>query len=115
MGQRAPDHGFLHAVGSKHRPFLDIDRLRRDGRFKLPGRVRCRFHTLGKNDVGGHERLAGLQVDHESAMLDITLLRMRALLAGAAQLAVSIEPPGGSPTGLPTGPVVIVAPISKSS
>jgi anti-sigma-K factor RskA len=39
----------------------------------------------------------------------------RALLAGAAQLAVSIEPPGGSPTGLPTGPVVIVAPISKSS
>jgi anti-sigma-K factor RskA len=39
----------------------------------------------------------------------------RALLAGAAQIAVSIEPPGGSPTGLPTGPVVIVAPISKSS
>ena len=41
--------------------------------------------------------------------------RQRALLAGAAQLAVSIEPPGGSPTGLPTGPVVIVAPILKSS
>jgi len=41
--------------------------------------------------------------------------RQRALLAGAAQLAVSIEPPGGSPTGLPTGPVVIVAPISKPS
>jgi anti-sigma-K factor RskA len=39
----------------------------------------------------------------------------RALLAGTARLAVSIEPPGGSPTGLPTGPVVIVAPISKSS
>jgi hypothetical protein len=29
------------------------------------------------------ERLAGLQVDHDSAMLDITLLRLRALLAGA--------------------------------
>jgi anti-sigma-K factor RskA len=40
--------------------------------------------------------------------------RQRALLAGAAQVAVSIEPLGGSPTGLPTGPVVIVAPISKS-
>ena len=39
----------------------------------------------------------------------------RALLVGAAQVAVSIEPLGGSPTGLPTGPVVIVAPISKSS
>ena len=39
----------------------------------------------------------------------------RVLLAGAAQVAVSIEPTGGSPTGLPTGKVVIVAPISKSS
>jgi anti-sigma-K factor RskA len=39
----------------------------------------------------------------------------RTLLAGAAQVAVSIEPLGGSPTGLPTGPVVIVAPLSKSS
>jgi anti-sigma-K factor RskA len=39
----------------------------------------------------------------------------RTLLAGAAQVAVSVEPSGGSPTGLPTGPVVIVAPISKAS
>lgn len=35
----------------------------------------------------------------------------RVLLLAAAQLAVSVEPMGGSPTGLPTGPVVIVAPI----
>jgi anti-sigma-K factor RskA len=39
----------------------------------------------------------------------------RTLLAGAAQVAVSVEPPGGSPTGLPTGPVVIVAQIAKAS
>lgn len=39
----------------------------------------------------------------------------RTLLAGAAQVAVSVEPLGGSPTGQPTGPVVIVAPISKES
>lgn len=31
------------------------------------------------------------------------------LLRGAQGLAVSIEPPGGSPTGLPTGPVVYQA------
>jgi anti-sigma-K factor RskA len=31
------------------------------------------------------------------------------LLAAARQIAVSVEPLGGSPTGLPTGPVVIVA------
>ena len=34
-----------------------------------------------------------------------------ALLQGAKGLAVSIEPAGGSPTGLPTGPVVYTAPI----
>ena len=30
-------------------------------------------------------------------------------LAGAGRLAISLEPAGGSPTGLPTGPVVYVA------
>lgn len=34
----------------------------------------------------------------------------RSAVAGAAQLAVSREPSGGSPTGAPTGDVVIVAP-----
>jgi anti-sigma-K factor RskA len=31
-----------------------------------------------------------------------------AALLAAGKLAVSIEPPGGSPTGAPTGPVVMV-------
>ena len=35
VGVRAPDHRFLHAIGSKNGPFLDIDRLRREGCFKL--------------------------------------------------------------------------------
>ena len=35
----------------------------------------------------------------------------RTALAGAKQLAVSLEPVGGSPTGLPTGPVLHVAPL----
>lgn len=34
-----------------------------------------------------------------------------ALLRGAQGLAVSLEPAGGSPTGLPTGPVVFQAPL----
>ncbi len=37
----------------------------------------------------------------------------RAALAGARNLAVSLEPAGGSPTGLPTGPVLHVAPIQR--
>ena len=38
----------------------------------------------------------------------------RAALAGAKQLAVSIEPAGGSPTGLPTGDVIHVAPLTPA-
>ena len=38
----------------------------------------------------------------------------RAALAGAKQLAVSLEPSTGSPTGLPTGPVLFVAPLAKA-
>jgi anti-sigma-K factor RskA len=39
----------------------------------------------------------------------------RALLAAARQVAVSLEPAGGSPTGQPTGPVVIVASVVRTS
>jgi anti-sigma-K factor RskA len=38
----------------------------------------------------------------------------RAALAGAKQLAVSLEPSGGSPTGLPTGPVLHVAALAPA-
>lgn len=34
-----------------------------------------------------------------------------AVLAQATALAVSVEPPGGSPTGAPTGPVILAAPL----
>lgn len=38
----------------------------------------------------------------------------RTALIGAKQLAVSLEPAGGSPTGLPTGPVLHVAPLASA-
>ena len=41
--------------------------------------------------------------------------QQRELLLTARNIAVSLEPAGGSPTGLPTGPVVIVAPIAALS
>jgi len=46
--------------------------------------------------------------DHHRALTPA----QRAALAGAKQLAVSLEPSGGSPTGLPTGPVLHVAALS---
>lgn len=36
----------------------------------------------------------------------------RGRLAGGVTLAISIEPAGGSPTGLPTGPVIATGPLS---
>jgi anti-sigma-K factor RskA len=39
----------------------------------------------------------------------------RTLLAAASQVAVSVEPAEGSPTGLPTGPVVIVASVVRAT
>jgi anti-sigma-K factor RskA len=37
-----------------------------------------------------------------------------AVLAQTSTLAVSVEPAGGSPTGLPTGPVILTAPLLRS-
>lgn len=55
----------------------------------------------------------------EAAPVSLGLLdaETRLTLADApegALLAISLEPAGGSPTGLPTGPVVAVAPLQKS-
>jgi anti-sigma-K factor RskA len=38
---------------------------------------------------------------------------LASVLAGAGRLAISVEPAGGSPTGLPTGPVVYQASLLK--
>jgi hypothetical protein len=37
--------------------------------------------------------------------------KIGARLAAGARLAVSVEPAGGSPTGAPTGPVILVGPL----
>lgn len=42
-----------------------------------------------------------------------TVVRRGRVLDGAAALAVSLEPPGGSPTGVPTGPVLFVGKLSS--
>jgi anti-sigma-K factor RskA len=47
---------------------------------------------------------------HTAAQRALTRNQQRAL-ANASQLAVSVEPPGGSPTGQPTGAVVFVVPL----
>lgn len=53
----------------------------------------------------GAPRSLGILSNDGPSLLQLTEEQLRAF-AGAAGLAVSVEPPGGSPTGAPTGPVV---------
>jgi len=62
---------------------------------------------------GGAPVSLGLLPD--AGQLERTLSEtQQAALEKAAQVAVSLEPPGGSPTGAPTGPVLYVAPLKKN-
>jgi len=60
--------------------------------------------------AGAPVSLGLLPYQASSARRALTRAQQQAL-ADSAQLAVSIEPPGGSPTGAPTGPVVFVVPL----
>lgn len=42
-----------------------------------------------------------------------TVVRRERVLEGTAALAVSLEPPGGSPTGAPTGPILFVGKLTS--
>jgi anti-sigma-K factor RskA len=55
---------------------------------------------------GGAPRSLGLITANGATVLQRERLPEALTAGGTAALAVSLEPPGGSPTGLPTGPVV---------
>ena len=62
-------------------------------------------------DGGGPPRSLGLLRGDGTTVLPRGRLPATLLRGGAAALAVSVEPPGGSPTGVPTGPVVYAGPL----
>jgi anti-sigma-K factor RskA len=55
----------------------------------------------------------GLIPDAGTAMLGLSPAQL-AILGNTPTLAVSVEPAGGSPTGLPTGPVIYTAPLLRA-
>jgi anti-sigma-K factor RskA len=55
----------------------------------------------------------GLLPDMGSAQLALSAVQLT-VLGNTPTLAVSLEPAGGSPTGLPTGPVLYTAPLVRS-
>jgi anti-sigma-K factor RskA len=63
---------------------------------------------------GAPVSLGLLPYRHNAVRRALTITQQQAL-ANATQLAVSIEPSGGSPTGQPTGAVVFVAPLRSAS
>ena len=54
----------------------------------------------------GNPRSLGLIAANGVTVLRRDQLPATLVKGGTAALAVSVEPPGGSPTGVPTGPVV---------
>jgi anti-sigma-K factor RskA len=62
--------------------------------------------------AGGTPHSLGLLASHGGTALTLTT-ENRARIAAGATLAVSLEPLGGSTTGLPTGPVVATGALSR--
>ena len=71
------------------------------------------FELWALPQAGGAPVSLGLLPD--SGQLERTLsASQQSALAHAGKIAVSLEPPGGSPSGAPTGPVLFVAELKKN-
>jgi anti-sigma-K factor RskA len=64
-------------------------------------------------DGGASPVSLGLLPEMGAAQLDLSAAQL-GVLTRTMTLAVSVEPAGGSPTGLPTGPVILTAPLIRS-
>jgi anti-sigma-K factor RskA len=64
-------------------------------------------------DGGGNPVSLGLLPEMGAAQLALNTAQLGVLMR-TMTLAVSVEPAGGSPTGLPTGPVILTAPLIRS-
>jgi anti-sigma-K factor RskA len=93
----------------------------------VPGRDRMRIEVAGTIDTPAGKDFELWALPEKGAPVSLGLLpahgrieralgeRQRRALAAARQVAVSVEPRGGSPTGAPTGPVVHVVPITVAA
>src|ERR1700688_3935003 len=80
---------------------------------KLSARPAGGDYELWALPKGGKPVSLGVLPAEGTSARALTLIQ-KAALATSSQLAVSIEPPGGSPTGQPTGDIVFVAPLRAS-
>jgi len=80
---------------------------------KLPARPAGHDYELWALPKGGNPVSLGVLPAEGTSNRALSAVQKSAL-ASSSQVAVSIEPPGGSPTGQPTGDVVFVAPLRAS-
>ena len=80
---------------------------------KLAARPAGRDYELWALPKGGNPVSLGVLPAAGTSSRALTTIQ-KAALASSSQVAVSIEPPGGSPTGQPTGDIVFVAPLRAS-
>ena len=80
---------------------------------KLPPRPAGLDYELWALPKGGNPVSLGVLPAEGTSTRALTMIQ-KAALASSSQLAVSIEPPGGSPTGQPTGAIVFMAPLRAS-
>jgi anti-sigma-K factor RskA len=81
---------------------------------QLPAHPTDRDYELWALPAGGKPVSLGLLPARGTAERTLTAVQSQAL-ANAAQVAVTLEPLGGSPTGQPTSTPVFVAPLRASS
>jgi len=80
---------------------------------KLSARPAGRDYELWALPKGGNPVSLGVLPAAGATSRTLTAIQ-KAALASSSQVAVSIEPPGGSPTGQPTGDIVFMAPLRAS-
>jgi anti-sigma-K factor RskA len=95
----------VEILGDKQEISLHVDRVHD----LPPGKT----HELWALPEGGAPVSLGLmpRTGNDRRVLNAS---QRAALAGSKQIAVSLEPEGGSPTGAPTGPVLLVASLTAT-
>jgi anti-sigma-K factor RskA len=81
---------------------------------KLPSKPAGYDYELWALPAGGAPVSLGVLPTSGASSRALSAMQKQAL-ASSSKIAVSVEPPGGSPTGEPTGPVVFVAPLRSVS
>ncbi len=93
--------------------FDDADNVRVNAA-AVPSLAADRVHELWVLPADGSDPVSLGLIPQTGEWVNALSERQQTALVGATTLAVSVEPSGGSPSGVPTGPVVFTAPLTQA-